>query len=118
MPDAPLTVRPATPADFEAIERIAVANEEPTVSVGWPGYFYLGHLHYAAPLRVAEAGGAILGFGRRPPSAGPGPRRTSRTCSWTRTRMGAARAARSCGRCWPPCACPTGTPAAPRSRGR
>jgi len=39
-----IRVRPATPADLEAIERIAAANKEPTLAPLWPGYLYLDHL--------------------------------------------------------------------------
>lgn len=73
MPDPEIRVRPAKPADFEAIERIATANEEPTTAPLWPGWLYLDHLLADATLLVAERDGAILGYagaavvgGRRP----------------------------------------------------
>jgi ribosomal protein S18 acetylase RimI-like enzyme len=64
-PTAPpeLTVRPASPADFPAIEAIAVASHEPTTSIGWPAFFYLEHLLEHGTLRVAERDGALLGYG-------------------------------------------------------
>jgi ribosomal protein S18 acetylase RimI-like enzyme len=62
MPDPEIRVRPATPADFEAIERIAAANDEPTLAPLWPGYLYLEHLLAEATILVAERDGAIVGY--------------------------------------------------------
>ncbi|MCI0581986.1 MAG: GNAT family N-acetyltransferase [Chloroflexi bacterium] len=73
MPDSPILVRQATPADFEAIERVAAANDEPTTGGRWPGYLYLEHLRAEATLLVAVRDGRVIGYagaaavgGRRP----------------------------------------------------
>jgi len=73
MPEPEIHVRPATAGDFEAIERIAAANEEPTTAPLWPGWLYLDHLLGEATVLVAERGGTIVGYagaavvgGRRP----------------------------------------------------
>ncbi|MEW5991302.1 MAG: GNAT family N-acetyltransferase [Chloroflexota bacterium] len=73
MTDSSIRVRPATRDDFEAIERVAAANDEPTTAPRWPGYLYLDHLLETATLLVAERDGKITGFagaaivgGRRP----------------------------------------------------
>ncbi|HEX5591661.1 MAG TPA: GNAT family N-acetyltransferase [Candidatus Limnocylindrales bacterium] len=63
MPEAEIHVRPATSRDFEAIERVAVANDEPTTAPGWPGWLYLEHLLATATVLVAERDGALLGYG-------------------------------------------------------
>ena len=66
-------IRPATAGDFEAIERIAAANDEATTAPSWPGYLYLEHLLTAGTLCVAVRGGVVVGYagamvvgGRRP----------------------------------------------------
>jgi ribosomal protein S18 acetylase RimI-like enzyme len=62
MSEPEIRVRPATRDDFEAIERIAAANDEPTTAPRWPGWLYLDHLLAEAALLVAERDGAILGY--------------------------------------------------------
>jgi ribosomal protein S18 acetylase RimI-like enzyme len=73
MDEPDLRVRRATRDDFEAVERIAGANEEPTTAPRWPGFLYLDHLLAEATLLLAERSGAIVGYagaaivgGRRP----------------------------------------------------
>jgi ribosomal protein S18 acetylase RimI-like enzyme len=63
MDEPDLRVRRATRADFEAIERIAAANGEPTLAPRWPGYTYLDHLLAQATLLAAERDGTIVGYG-------------------------------------------------------
>jgi len=63
MPDPAIQVRPATPADFEAIERVAAANDEPTTGGRWPGFLYLEHLLVEATLLVAVHDGQVIGYG-------------------------------------------------------
>jgi phosphinothricin acetyltransferase len=63
MDEPDLRVRRATRDDFEAIERIAAANGEPTLAPRWPGYLYLDHLLAEATLLVAERDGTIVGYG-------------------------------------------------------
>ena len=64
---SPATIRPATPSDLDAVERVLVAHDEaptgaPPIQLGaYRGY--LRHVLERGTIVVADAGGSIVGFG-------------------------------------------------------
>jgi hypothetical protein len=97
--DAELVIRPATTADFPAIEAIYVAAEQPPpggspAPAGWMTR-YLEHLLDRGEVLVADRESVTFGFAAWSISAEPS---TWPTCSWIQAGTGRGSAGGCCGR--------------------